>query len=66
MNLDRFEFGIQDNQNVEVFSNCAICGGEVYKEDNYWILDDDYVCSFDTCVILWVQKQCWSKFVNDW
>lgn len=41
MNLDRFAYGLKDQQNSKIYTYCEICDGEVY-------IPDEFLC--DYCV----------------
>lgn len=55
MNLDRFEIGLEDQQQVPAVAECEACGGELYSGNE--------AVSFDG--VLFCDKDCLTEFLID-
>lgn len=44
MNLDRFAYGLKDQQNSKIYTYCEICDGEVY-------IPEEFLCDYCTAEV---------------
>ena len=54
MNLDRFSQGLPDPQEAEVKAYCEGCGGEIYPDEDVYVVDGEILHNEWECLVRYI------------